>query len=53
MGFCEWVKINKKLSRSRKKEAAAKQTFAFSGVIPTKSEVRSTTDARRLDFGGV
>ena len=29
-------------SCSRKKEAAAKQTFAFSGTILTKSEVRST-----------
>ena len=41
------------LSRSREKEVAAKQTFTFPGTIPTKSEVRSTADAKRLDFVGV
>ena len=45
--------INKNLSRSREKEASAKQTFTFLGAIPTKSKVRSTTDTKWLDFGGV
>ena len=44
--------INGNLSRSRKKEAPAKQAFTFSGAMPTKSKVRSTADAKRLDFGG-
>ena len=35
------------------KEALAKQVFTFSGAIPTKSQVRSTSDAKRMDFGGV
>ena len=46
------LKAYKNLSRSREKEALAKQVFTFPGAIPTKSEVRSTTDAKRLDFGG-
>ena len=29
-----------------------KQIFPFPGAIPTKSKVRSTADAKRLDFGG-
>ena len=41
------------LSHSRKKEATANQAFSFPGAIPTKSKVRSTADAKRLDFGGV
>ena len=46
------LKAYKNLSRSREKEALAKQVFTFPGAIPTKSEVRSTTDTKRLDFGG-
>jgi hypothetical protein len=45
--------VQEKLIALKEKEALAKQVFTFPGAIPTKSEVRSTTDARRLDFGGV
>ena len=40
------------LSRSREKEAPAKQAFTFPGAISTKSKVRSTADTKWLDFGG-
>ena len=40
------------LSRSREKEAPAKQAFTFPGAIPTKSKVRSTAATKWLDFGG-
>lgn len=43
---------NRNLSRSRKKEARTKRVFTFSGAIPTKSEVQSTTGTKCLDFGG-
>ena len=52
--LCEELKARKNLnlSRSKEKEAAAKQTFTFLGAIPTKSQVRSTADTKWLDFGG-
>ena len=43
---------NRDLSCSRKKEARTKRVFTFSGAIPTKSEVQSTTGTKCLDFGG-
>ena len=43
---------NMNLSRSREKEAPAKQAFTFPGAIPTKSKVRSTEATKWLDFGG-
>ena len=36
-----------------KKNARTKSVFTFSGAIPIKSKVRSTTDTKWLDFGGV
>ena len=40
------------LSRSREKEAPAKQAFPFPGAIPAKSKVQSTSGMKRLYFGG-
>ncbi len=34
------------------KEDACETGISFSGASPTKSRVRSTADANRLDFGG-
>ena len=36
----------------KEKGSTNEVSIYFSGAIPTKSEVRSTTDTKWLDFGG-
>ena len=53
--LCKKIFLTWNLTRSRKKEATAKQAFTFSGASLTKPQVapRATTDAKRLGSGSV